>query len=66
MTSRKIPPAEEFPEIEWEQDQLLEKDPKEREETYKMIGTDAAGNKYTAIGVFVCGELELISEIEKD
>lgn len=60
----KTPPTEDFPEIEWEQDELLERDPEERERTYKMFGMDASGNKYEATGVFVCGELELMHNVE--
>lgn len=60
----KTPPTEDFPEIVWEQDELLERDPEERERTYKMIGMDVGGNKYEATGVYVCGELELIHDIE--
>lgn len=60
----KTPPTEEFPEIQWEQDVLIERDSEERERTYKMLGMDASGNKYEATGVFVCGKLELIHDIE--
>lgn len=60
----KTPPTEEFPEIEWEQHELLEKDIEEREETYKMIGTDADGNEYVSTGIYVCGEPEIIHDIE--
>lgn len=58
------PATEEFPEIEWDQKELLEKDLEERSESWLMEGRDAAGNLYSAIGEYICDELEAITYIE--
>ena len=60
----ETPATEEYPAILWNEDELLERDPCERERTCVMKGTDANGKEYTAIGVIVCDQLELISDIE--
>ena len=39
-------------------------DTEERSQTWEMEGLDVAGNKYTGIGEYTCGELEKITEIQ--
>lgn len=51
--------------IKWERtDQVLSRDSEERSIYYLMEGRDNRGNMYSAVGLFVCGELESIDEIE--
>lgn len=58
------PATEDFPAIEWDQKQLLEKDIDEHSESWEMIGYDEDGKEYSAIGEFCLGELVIITEIE--
>lgn len=60
----KTPATEEFPEIKWQQKQLIDKDVDERSETWLMEGWDAAGIFYTALGEYTHDELVAITEIE--
>lgn len=60
----KTPATEQFPEIEWEEKQLLEHDIEERSQTWEMEGEDSNENKYSGVGEFICGELVVINQIE--
>jgi len=55
--------TEDFPEIEWDIKELLEKDVDERSETYAVVGEDFGGNRYEGTAYYVCGELEEVKEI---
>lgn len=55
----------EYPEIEWDIQELLEKDIDERSETYSVVGEDFEGNRYEGTAYFSCGELEEVKEIER-
>ncbi len=55
----------EFPEIEWEIGQLLERDIDERMEVFEALGSDKEGNQYEAEAYYYGNELEEIKHIEK-
>jgi len=47
-------------EIEWEQQECMERD----EGIYRIIGYDKLNNKYEASGIYSCGELVEVEDIE--
>jgi len=61
----KTKATNEFPEIEWEIEDLLEKDIDERMEVFNAIGTDKDGNEYSGSAYYFCDVLEEIKDIEK-
>lgn len=60
----KTEKSEQWPEINWHQKSLLDKDVDERSETWELSGTDVDGKEYSAIGNFTHDELDYITEIE--
>lgn len=54
----------EFPEIDWEIGELMDKDVDERMEVFVANGEDEEGNKYTGIAYYFCDELDGIKDTE--
>lgn len=62
----KTPATNDLPEIEWDQDRLMETDIDERMEIWRMIGIGTNGLHYSGSGYYFCGELDSIKDIELD
>lgn len=60
----KTSESEDFPEIQWEQNKLMDYDTEERYHTWLMDGLGENGKLYSGIGEYSCGELVAITEIE--
>ena len=61
----KTKATDQFPEIEWEIGDLLDRDIDERMEVFIAEGEDANGNKYSGSAYYVCDSFEEIRDIEK-
>jgi len=51
-------------EIEWELQQLIDRDPEERMKVYAAMGKDKDGNTYSGSAYFYCDELDEVRDIE--
>lgn len=60
----KTPADNDYPEIEWEQSFILSEDIDEREEVWCMTGKGIDMKNYIGIGIFSCGGLVHVEEIE--
>ena len=56
---------EQWPEIAWVQDDLLEEDVDERMTVYTMFGMDKAGNEYEGTRYYFHDEFDEIKDISK-
>ncbi len=62
-TAQSEPEIPRWTELEWEQVDLIDFDPDERMYNYIMTA-ECNGVKYEGTGVYVCGELEIVENIE--
>ncbi len=61
----KTKATNEFPEIEWEIGDLLDRDIDERMEVFNAEGEDAEGNEYSGSAYYICDRFEEIKDIER-
>lgn len=54
-----------FPKIEWETNELIDRDTDERMEVYSLHGVDDSGNQYSGIATYFIDQLDSIKDIEK-
>ena len=57
--------TEKFPEIEWEEMELLERDPDERMEVYNCSGVGSNGKNYSGSAYYFANIFEEIKDIQE-